>query len=567
MDSAGELVSLPCLRILVADDSATDRMIMETLLKRLGHEVLAVKNGLEAVQQFVDWHPDMVLLDVMMPELDGIAAAKQMRELSKNELVPIIFLTSLHDARDLAACLDAGGDDFMSKPYNPVILQAKIKAFSRLRRLHTEVRRQREYLLSEQYAAKEIFDRIANQGELDSANIRYLLSPMAIFNGDVLLAAQQPGGDLLVMLGDFTGHGLPAAIGIMPLTEIFYGMVGKSFGLEAILREINARLKVVLPTSVFCCATAIQMNYRNRHIEIWAGGLPDGLIYHANSGAITTIPSSHLPLGVLHPDQFRYSPLVAEMHRDSAVYLWSDGVSETSNPAGEMFGEKRLLDLFASHKSHEEMFPYVIQSLRDFSQQGDQTDDYSLVEIRPRKDFSLPELSCKLHKGERQPRSIGNWSLEYELRAESLRASDPVPLLMHMLLQAPGLRAHGGVIHTILSELYSNALEHGVLGLSSDMKDDADGFLHYYQLRAERLLALEEASIRICAEVVPVPDGGLLRLQMKDSGPGFDFDHVGPSDQNPNYYGRGLTLLKSLCRRVEYIAPGNEVVVEFVWCE
>ena len=559
-------MSLSRLRILVADDSPTDRLIMETLLKRLGHDVLVVKDGLEAVQRFEDSHPDLVLMDVMMPELDGIAAARRIRELAGNELIPIIFLTSLHDVRDLAACLDAG-DDFLSKPYNPVILQAKIKAFSRLRRLHTEVRRQREYLLAEQHAAKGIFDRIASQGKLEDANIRYLLSPMAIFNGDVLLAAQQPGGDMLVLLGDFTGHGLPAAMGIMPLSEIFYGMVAKSFGLEAILREINSRLKTVLPASVFCCATAVQMNYRNRHIEIWAGGLPDGLVYHADSGATTPIPSTHLPLGVLHPDQFRYSPMMVEMHADDAVYLWSDGISETSNPEGEMFGEQRLLDLFSAKENRSEMFAHITQSLRDFSRNGSQTDDYSLVEIRPRKDFDLPELPSRLHQRDRRPHTVGNWSLEYELHAESLKVSDPVPLLMHILLQAPGLRVHGSIIHTILSELYSNALEHGVLGLSSSMKDGPDGFRCYYQLRAERLLALQEASVRIRAELVPVVGGGLLRLRMKDSGPGFDFNHLGAADQNPAYYGRGLTLLKSLCRRVEYFAPGNEVLVEFIWHE
>lgn len=555
------------MRILVADDSPTDRLIMETLLKRLGHEVLAVKDGLEAVLRFEDWHPDMVLMDAVMPEVDGITAARQMRELAGNELVPIIFLTSLHDARDLAACLDAGGDDFLSKPYNPVILQAKIKAFSRMSRLHKEVRSQREYLIAEQQAAKGIFDRIANLGALNASNIRYLLSPMAIFNGDVLLAAQQPAGDMLVVLGDFTGHGLPAAIGIMPLAEVFYGMVAKSFGLEAILREVNSRLKSVLPASVFCCATAIQLNYRNRHIEIWAGGLPDALVYHANTGTITPIPSNHLPLGVLHPDQFRYSPLIVEMHADDAVYLWSDGISETSNPEGELFGEQRLLDLFSAREKQEDMFAHITRSLRDFSQQGIQTDDYSLVEIRPRQDFDQPELTHKLQQRQRQPRSVGNWSLEYELRSESLRASDPVPLLMHMLLQVPGLHAYSGIINTILTELYSNALEHGVLGLSSGMKDGADGFRHYYRLRAERLLALKEASVRIRAEVVPVPEGGLLRLRMKDSGQGFDFNHHGAAGQNPAYYGRGLTLLKSLCRRVEYFAPGNEVLVEFIWRE
>ena len=565
------------LRILVADDSATDRLIMETLLKRLGHEVLMVKNGREAVQGFQSWHPDMVLLDVMMPELDGMAAARQMRELSRHELVPIIFLTSLQDASDLASCLEAGGDDFLSKPYNPVILQAKIKAFSRLRGLHTEVKLQREYLIAEQQAAKSVFDNVVNQGALDATNIRYLMSPMVIFNGDVLLAAHQPGSDLLVLLGDFTGHGLSAAIGIMPLAEIFYGMVAKSFGLEDILREINTRLKSVLPTSVFCCATALQMNYRQRYIELWAGGLPSGLIRHG-SGAITTIPSTHLPLGVLRPDDFRYQPMMVEMHADDAVYLWSDGIIEASNPAGEMFGSERLASLFRQQPA--DMFLHITQSLRDFTsadttQQSGQSDDYSLVEIRPRTDLNLPgNMSTLAGTHTHDPahyqgksRSVGHWSLQYELSAESLKASDPVPLLMYMLMQAPGLRAHGTVINTILSELYANALEHGVLELASALKQDAEGFRRYYQLRAERLQALTDASVCIRAELLPTSGGGLLRFIVKDSGRGFMFNAQVTEGQNPSYYGRGLSLLASLCRRVEYFPPGNEVLVEFAWQE
>lgn len=551
------------LRILVADDSPTDRLIMETLLKRQGHLVEAVKDGLAAVQRFEESPPDLVLLDVMMPELDGISAARRMRELSGNELIPIIFLTSLNDARDLAACLEAGGDDFLSKPYNPVILQAKIKAFSRVRRLHSEVRSQREHLIAEQHAAKGIFDRIARQGALSAENIRYLMSPVAIFNGDVLLAARQPGGDLLVLLGDFTGHGLPAAIGIMPLSEIFYGMVAKSFGLEAILREINSRLKAVLPPSVFCCATAAQLSYRHRHAEIWAGGLPDGAVHHPG-GALTRIPSRHLPLGVLSADQFLYTAQIVEMQPEDALYLWSDGVIETLNPANEMFGEQRLLALFEGEIPHADMFARITGSLRDFSQQGSQSDDYSLVEVRLRE--TLEQKYPVRRPGEKRS-PVGNWSLEYELRAESLRTMDPVPLLMHMLLQAPGLRAQSGTINTLLNELYSNALEHGVLGLESALKNSADGFRQYYQLRAERLQQLEQASIRIRAEVLPEAEGGVLRLQIKDSGKGFAFAQKGGSGQNPGYYGRGLTLVAALCRRVEYAAPGNEVLVEFAWQE
>lgn len=555
------------MRILVADDSATDRLIMETLLKRQGHEVIAVKDGLEAVQRFETSAPDLVLMDVMMPELDGIAAARRMRELAGSHVVPIIFLTSLNDARDLAACLEAGGDDFLSKPYNPVILQAKIKAFSRLRRLHTEVQKQREYLVAEQQAAKGIFDRITNRGALDAPNIRYLMSPMAIFNGDVVLAAQQPGGDMLVILGDFTGHGLPAAIGIMPLAEIFYGMVAKSFSLEAVLREVNSRMKSVLPPSVFCCATALQLNYRNRHVEIWGGGLPDGLVFHRHNGEVTRVPSRHLPLGVLHPDRFRYDPQILEMHPGMALYLWSDGISETSNPQGEMYGEQRLFGLFERPDPPLDMFSHITHQLRNFSQQGSQSDDYSLVEIRLDEAMGVVSPSAQNSRDPRPSRHIGHWSMEYELRAESLKSSDPVPLLMHMLLQSPGLRAHSGVINTILSELYSNALEHGVLQLESSLKADADGFRRYYQLRAERLQALSEASIRIRAEVMPIPEGGMLSLRLKDSGPGFAFASASSAGENPAYYGRGLTLLASLCRRVQYFPPGNEVLVEFAWRE
>lgn len=551
------------LRILIAEDSASDRLLLQSLLQRQGHVVTAVENGQAAVAAYRAERPDIVLLDVLMPEMDGIEAARRMRALAGAALIPIIFLTSLSKAQDLAACLAAGGDDFLTKPYNPVILEAKIRAFDRLRRLHAEVTTQREHLIAEQQAAKLIFDRIIRLGSLDAPCIRYLMSPMAIFDGDVLLAARQPDGDMLLLLGDFTGHGLPAAIGIMPLAEIFYGMGAKGFGLEAILREINTRLKSVLPASVFCCATAAHINYGDRYFEIWAGGLPDGIIYSRRSHSMTRIPSAHVPLGILPEHRFEYRPLIVELEEGADLYLWSDGIIEAGNADGEMFGEERLLALF--DQPREDMFAWITASLREFTGTDRQDDDYSLVAVCPDKDV----LPLSRHNRVRFPAySPGHWSLDYELRAESMKTQDPVPLLLHMLMQVPGLRAHGSAIGTILSELYSNALEHGLLGLSSRLKEDADGFRRYYRLRSERLHALgEEAFIRIRLEVEPLEHGGLLRLRMQDSGPGFDF--AGPSGPGgvPGYYGRGLRLLSSLCRRVTYSPPGNDVLVEFSWQE
>ncbi|MBQ0777662.1 MAG: response regulator, partial [Pseudomonas sp.] len=117
------------LRVLIADDNPTDRMILGRLVTQLGHEVISAENGLDAVDCFINQRPDLVLLDALMPVMDGFEAARQIKQASGEDLVPIIFLTSLTETGALVQCLEAGGDDFLTKPYNPVILQAKILAF------------------------------------------------------------------------------------------------------------------------------------------------------------------------------------------------------------------------------------------------------------------------------------------------------------------------------------------------------------------------------------------------------------------------------------------------------
>jgi two-component system, HptB-dependent secretion and biofilm response regulator len=107
------------LKILVADDTDTDRLILESIVRKEGHHVVSACNGLEAIQVYSVEKPDIVLLDALMPELDGFGAARKIKELAGDELVPIIFLTSLSDTESLVQCLDAGGDDFLSKPLQP----------------------------------------------------------------------------------------------------------------------------------------------------------------------------------------------------------------------------------------------------------------------------------------------------------------------------------------------------------------------------------------------------------------------------------------------------------------
>lgn len=555
------------MRLLIAEDNPSDRIILANLIKRLGHDVIQATDGQQAVELFVEHRPDILLLDVLMPNKNGIQAAREIRQIAGEDLVPIIFLTSLNEASDLAECLEAGGDDFLTKPYNPIVIKAKILAFSRMRRLHTEIQGQREHLVQEQIAAKSIFDKIAHYGVLNSPNIRYLISPKAIFNGDVVLAARHPNGDLLVLLGDFTGHGLPAAIGALPLAEVFHGMVSKGFALEDVLREVNAKLKSILPVGVFCCATAVHLGYRNRSIEVWAGGLPEGVIYNTLTRDIKQIKSNHLPLGILGQAQFKYQPAYFEMANDDVIYLWSDGIIETVNADNEMFGFERLLDVFATTADKTQVFDEILRHVQDFAViDSEQADDHTLIAVRMQ---DAPEIALEqalLIKPKIAHRGLADCTLTCELGTESLKLFDPVPLMTHFINQVQGLKPYTNTLNTILAELYSNALEHGLLGLDSSLKNSAQGFARYYALRHERLLALMEGSIKFEMTHEPSEQGGKLILQVTDSGKGF----VIPTAQKQlgvisNYHGRGIRLIETLCQRLEFLPPGNSVIVEFDW--
>ena len=557
------------LTVLIAEDSAADRLLLSTIVRRQGHEVLTAANGAEAVELFRQQRPQLVLMDAMMPVMDGFEAAQQIKALAGETLVPIIFLTSLTESEGLARCLEAGGDDFLAKPYNQVILAAKIKAMDRLRRLQATVLQQRDqiarhhnYLLNEQRVAKAVFDKVAHSGCLNAPNIRYLQSPYALFNGDLLLAAFTPAGDMHVLLGDFTGHGLPAAVGAMPLAEVFYGMTAKGYGLSETLREMNAKLKRILPVDMFCCATLLCLSFQRRSVEVWNGGMPDGYLHNIASDERTPLTARHLPLGVLSPETFDDRTEVFPMALGDRVFLLSDGVIDTCDADEQLFGVERLHQVFAANRQPEELFEEIEQALRDF--RGEARDDVSMVEVSlldatqmrpPTLVYSDSGQSCPL-----------DWSVSFEFRAASLKRFNPLPYLLQLLLEVHGLRAQSGALYSVLAELYSNALEHGVLGLDSSLKRDASGFARYYQERKARLDALRSGYVRVHLEIVPTGEGGCLSIRVEDSGKGFDIARVMERPaENVRLSGRGVNLVQQLGRNASWSDNGRSARVEFFW--
>ena len=151
--------------------------------------------------------------------------------------------------------------------------------------------------------------------------------------------------------------------------------------------------------------------------------------------------------------------------------------------------------------------------------------------------------------------------------ARSLRTNELLPHLMEMLIGAHRwLGDHKENIYLLVLELFSNALDWGVLGLDSKMKKDPEGFEEYYAARQRKLAALEDVRIKIDLELFQQDEGGKLVVRVEDSGPGFDYQKVmsKPADKT-SLGGRGIGLVRSLCQELVYQGRGNRVKAVYVW--
>ncbi len=120
------------MKILIADDSKTNLVFTTSCLEKLGHEVLPVDSGQKALEVFKESHPDLVILDVVMEGMDGFETASKIRAINTTDWIPIIFLSANVDDESIKKGIDAGGDDYITKPFSEITLAAKIKAMQRI---------------------------------------------------------------------------------------------------------------------------------------------------------------------------------------------------------------------------------------------------------------------------------------------------------------------------------------------------------------------------------------------------------------------------------------------------
>lgn len=558
---------------LVVDDSAMQCKLLSVLLQEEGYRVVTALNGAIGVDKYITHRPDLVLMDINMPVMDGYQAAREIKKLSINSLAPLIFITSLNTDKAFIESIEAGGDGILVRPFAPEVFKAKIKSIQRISDLYSQVKQLQQEQQQDAELAEKLMSEVIEARNFSTDRIRIIKQAATLFSGDIQLSALCPNGDVNVLLGDFTGHGLRSSIGAIPLSETFRAMTKKGFSLQEIIAQINRQLFRLLPQDLFLAAAFVSISAHDKSAYIFNAGLPDVYIINDDGEIKDTIASCHPPLGVIKK-LIPEIPLVIKTVGDNDnIVMISDGIVEARNLKGDMFEQQRFESSIIDGAKQNDIANLLISNVNLFCENMPQEDDLSIIEI-PCGGWEPKSLTSSVQSvAETEPLSFTDkpdWLCSLSLTTRMLANVNPIPIIMNQIKEIEGgAGEHWQIIYTIFTELYVNALEHGILSLDSKLKKSAEGFAEYFNEKQLRLSHLDFGEIDIYVELFYLKNFSKVVLRIKDSGKGFDVkkqEKIKDNEViNQGLSGRGIQLVKQLSTTLNYFDNGTLVEATYLW--
>ncbi len=370
----------PPQTILVVDDSpAVIALVDETL--RPTYRVRVAGGGLQALALLERYRDvDLILLDILMPGMDGFETCQRIKEIPALRDIPLIFLTALSDNHDEARGLSLGAVDYIAKPVAPLILGARVNTHLELCRMRRELQEKNDLLNAEREVIEGMIIRMRADPEFDDRHLRWLMQPVERTSGDICLAAFCPDGRQMVLVGDFTGHGLTAAIAGPGVTQAFYALCNDGASLPRLAAMLNELLYKQLLVSQFMAAHLVEIEPSRRHARLCGGGMPNPL-HSAPDATLRRITLCGLPLGVIAGRDFSEEIHQLPLHPGERLLFYTDGMIEATNRSGEMYQIDRLENRYAALLKSAAPLADLTDDLRLFVDGNDQADDILLLEL------------------------------------------------------------------------------------------------------------------------------------------------------------------------------------------
>jgi phosphoserine phosphatase RsbU/P len=374
-------------QILVIDDDPAVQLLLLRMLERQGYKVFVASNGEDGIKKAIACSPALIICDWMMPGLNGLEVCQRIKTHPQFSTTFFILLTSLDSVADRVKGLDAGADDFITKPIEQNELQARLRAGLRLHQLSKDLQTQKEILEAELAEAAEYVRSLLPIPMTEPIEINFQFIPSRQLGGDCFDYYWLDSDYLAIYLLDTAGHGLRATL---PSISV----------LNLLRSHALAGLNYYQPSDVLqALNNTFQMNYRNdKYFTIWYGvynrvkrqliyasaGHPPAVLISGKSlkkPKVKTLKTPGMPVGMF--PEVKYVDDFCQIEESSSLYIFSDGAYEITKSDGTIWTLDAFIQMLATSQLQcEGKLDHILNGIISLNSKEAFDDDLSMIQVK-----------------------------------------------------------------------------------------------------------------------------------------------------------------------------------------
>jgi len=383
--------------ILVVDDDRTNRNLLSIILKKAGYRVIEAEDGQDAIEKGLDTPVDLVLLDIMMPNMDGYEACRLLKGDPRTQDIPVIFLSAKSEARDKIMGLETGGADYVTKPFDKGEVLARVRSQLRIRSLTREVMDKQKHLDHDLKVAAGI-QRSLLPGKVPAkSNLEFAwkFQPCESIGGDIFNLFPLDDAHYAVYMLDVSGHGVPSALITVSVSQLLQpytntlvkrdtdqGSQNEIVTPMEVMRELDREYPIERFDKYF---TFIYMliDIKGGALRYSNAGHPPPLLLRAD-GTLEKLEKGGPMIGLGGVLPFEEGELA--IGAGDRIILYTDGVLEYEKALGEFYGEERFQRAVTGEAglSIDALLDHIMEDMMAFGQQAKPADDITLLGIEYR---------------------------------------------------------------------------------------------------------------------------------------------------------------------------------------
>lgn len=370
-------------RVLVVDDVRSNVQLLVEALKG-DYRISVALDGETALKAVRESHPDIVLLDIVMPGLDGYEVLRRLRAAPETRELPVMFLSSLEEAADKVKGFELGANDYLTKPFEILEVKARVRSLLKAKAYADAVKAalERDLAIAREIQMGILPSDLTPCTDGTGLDVAALLEPAQQVGGDLYLAHRTAPDHVFVAAGDVSGKGIPASL-FMAVTEtLLRTLAGAHRSPEAVLARLNEELAAQNPRQLFVTIVCADFDLSSGRVTVANAGHPSPVLLSADGGARLPFPATGLLAGLFPGAE--YESVSADLAPGDSVVFYSDGVTEAMDPDENEFGEERLVAALreAPGTTARETVDRLVAAVRRHAGTAPQSDDLTVLAVR-----------------------------------------------------------------------------------------------------------------------------------------------------------------------------------------